>query len=561
MMKKNRITKILTFVFALSMFVNVFSINAFAAKSVDIRQINSSLPNVKFELEGKFDEKDIESVKIDGEAFTVKDAHKASSSDKKLVYYLIDTSTSMSQQALNAIKPSLISYADSLGEDDKLVLMTFGTNVKTVLKGNESKSKIHSAINSIRCNSDGTTFYKALIKALDDSVDKKGYDRKYAIVVSDGADFEKGNSSQQEVIDELETNRLPVYGLCLSSTDKSNADGFGYITRTSGGTLTSFSSSDASSKFKSVKKTINNVTIVKAESNIGKSLGTCDIKVKAKKNSSSYIAEDKILADAKNDEDNPEVKDISFDKDSNSFVIKFSENVEKADNISSFTVKKGKNDLAIVTAKYSSKDCTVKLNMNDKVYSGKYTFEFRNITDASDNKNPLKNKSIEKDVDAFNIIYKILIIVGFALIPIAFLVALYLILMNIKKKKNVTKIKDIFVQQEEVIESEQVHIEQAQGGKKLRIHIQSGDGTVHNVSYNMYNSMIVGRSDMCDLTVQDPVLSRQHFVVEEVENGLAICDLETTNGTFVNGVQIKSKTFLDSEATISAGNSIIRIAY
>ena len=560
-MKKNRTVQVLTFIIAFALLFNAMSINAFAAKSVSIRQIDSSLPDVSFELEGEFDEDDIDSVKINNEKLTVKEAKRASSSDKKLVYYLIDTSTSMSQSALDAIKPSLISYADSLGDDDKLVLMTFGLKVKTVLKGGESESEVHNAINSIRCNSEGTTFYKALLKALNNSKDKKGYDRKYAIVVSDGADFEKGDSSQQEVVDKLETNRLPVYGLCLSTTDKSSADGFGYITRTSGGELVSFSSSDASYRFNDVENIINDVTIVKAKSKSKKSLGSCDFKVKAKKNSTNYTAEDKILANAKNDTSKPEVESISFDKDSNSFVINFSEDVENADNLSSYTITKGNKEFAIVSAKYYSKDCKAKLNMDERIYSGKYTFEFKNITDSTDNKNALDKSSVEEDIEANHIIIKILIYVGFALIPIAFLVALYLILLNIKKKKNVQKIKDIFVQQEEVIESEQVHIEQAQGGKKLKIHIQSGDGTIHNVSYNMYKSMIVGRSEMCDLTVQDPVMSRQHFVVEEVENGLAICDLETTNGTFVNGVQIKSKTFLDSEAVISAGNSIIKIVY
>ena len=557
---KNRIVKFVSVITAFVLLLNLFCINAFAASSVKIRQIDANLPEVRFEIQGKYDEDSIESAKLGGEKLSIKKVYKASEAEGRLVYMLIDISTSMNQRALDALKPSLISYADSLTKDDKLIVMTFGKSVKTVLKGGESKKKVRSTINSIKCNSAGTAFYDAMLKALNNSKDKKDFDRKYAIVVSDGADFEKGNSSQQEVVDELETNRLPFYGLCLSSTSKSNADGFGYITRVSGGELVKFSSGNAKSSFDSVKKKINDVTIVEAKSHSKKSLGTCELKVTLSKDGKNYVAEDKAFAKAAKDNEPPEVKEISFDKDKNCFVIKFSEDVENADKLSSYMVKKGSRELTAVSVKYNEEKHIAELSMNNRVYSGEYTFEFKNITDTSDNENALERTVETKDIEAYSIIIKILIIAGIALIPVAFLVALYLVLLNLKKKKNVTHIRDVFVAQEDVVEEEHVRIEQPQG-RKILIHIQAGDGTVRNINYNLVKSAIFGRSEICDITIQDPVLSRQHFVIEDVEEGLAVCDLETTNGTYINGVRIQSKSFLDNHSTISVGNSIIKIRY
>ena len=539
---------------------NSVIISAYAEKTRKIRQIDSNLPDLSFELEGKFDADDITSVKINNNKLTVDSAKPAKEADGKLVYMLIDISTSMSQKALDALKPRLISYADSLKKDDRLVVMTFGKSVKTVLSGGEKKSVVHNTINGIKCNSEGTAFYEAIQKAANHSKNQNKYERKYAIVVSDGADFDMGNSSQQEVVENIKTNILPFYGLCLSSTERSNAKGFGYIARSSGGEQVEFSEGNASSKFKKITGYINDVTIIKASSIIRKTLGECELSVKANRKDTSYSATDDINAKAKDDNTAPEVDEISYDKETNSFKIQFSEGVEKADNLSSYIIKRGNAEQTIVSVKYNDDETYAQLNMDKKIYSGEYTFEFKNITDNSSNENKLSDSQITEKIEATPIIVKYLIIVGIALIPVAFLLALYLILLNLKKKKNVSKIKDIFVVQEEVVENEHIKIEQKKG-RKIRVHVQAGDGSILDVEYNLVSSMIVGRSNICDLTISDPNLSRQHFVVEDSENGLSVCDLETTNGTFINGVQIHSKTYLDNHSTISAGNSIIKIIY
>lgn len=546
--------KAVIFFISLLLLISCFNINAFAAEKT-IRAVNVNLPEVTAEISGSYKKDDIESVKLDNEMLTVDDVYAGNKAENKLVYMLIDISTSMSQSALNSLKPSLIDYALSMGNDDKLILMTFGTNVTTVLKGGENDKKIKDAINSLKCNSRGTTFYRALNNALNDSIKQKNYKRKFAIVVSDGVDFEKGNSSQQEVADNFNTHRLPIYGMCLSSASKENADGFGYIARTSGGELIKFSSSNASSKFNSAEKIINDVTILELASQNKKSSGVRTLTVKA---AGEEVNQD-VFVSAQADNDAPKIDDITFNKESNSFEIVFSEKVENADKLSSYEIKKKSgNALTIVSVEY--KDCSAILNMDKKIYSGTYEFDFYGITDVSDNENELAQSEMEKEIKANPIILKILIITGIVLIPIVFLLVLYLILLNLKKKKNVEKIKDIFITQINEKEVEHVHIEQPKG-LLIRLYINAGNGQIHNIDYNLIKSMIIGRESICDVSIDDVNMSRQHFAVEQVENGLAVTDLNTTNGTFVNGVQIKSRTYIADGSKITAGNSTITINY
>ncbi|MBE5924158.1 MAG: FHA domain-containing protein [Lachnospiraceae bacterium] len=72
-------------------------------------------------------------------------------------------------------------------------------------------------------------------------------------------------------------------------------------------------------------------------------------------------------------------------------------------------------------------------------------------------------------------------------------------------------------------------------------------------------NVIVGRSDMSGVVIEDPLLSRQHFVIISEYDNLYIEDLETTNGTMVNDEKIDGRYKLSKRDAVSAGNYTIRI--
>lgn len=49
----------------------------------------------------------------------------------------------------------------------------------------------------------------------------------------------------------------------------------------------------------------------------------------------------------------------------------------------------------------------------------------------------------------------------------------------------------------------------------------------------------IGRTPGCDLVIDDPLVSRRHAVIEQADGALRIDDLDSHNGTFVNGKRVR----------------------
>ena len=71
------------------------------------------------------------------------------------------------------------------------------------------------------------------------------------------------------------------------------------------------------------------------------------------------------------------------------------------------------------------------------------------------------------------------------------------------------------------------------------------------------NKLIMGRSDDCDITIDNLAISRHHAIIEKVEGTYTINDLDSNNGTFVNGRRIEGPTALNFGDEIGIGKHII----
>jgi len=70
------------------------------------------------------------------------------------------------------------------------------------------------------------------------------------------------------------------------------------------------------------------------------------------------------------------------------------------------------------------------------------------------------------------------------------------------------------------------------------------------------SAYVVGRLNTCGLVLTDYLVSRQHFKIEKSGGLFTISDLQSHNGTFVNGVKIRTETMLAFGDTIRAGESL-----
>ena len=79
------------------------------------------------------------------------------------------------------------------------------------------------------------------------------------------------------------------------------------------------------------------------------------------------------------------------------------------------------------------------------------------------------------------------------------------------------------------------------------------------ISLNQGNSWIAGRKEECDICIEHPNLSGEHFKIEKIGNRFYIEDLKSSNGTFVNGARLEpdKPVILKSEDKIEISNLTI----
>ncbi|MTI79806.1 MAG: DUF2662 domain-containing protein [Firmicutes bacterium] len=69
-----------------------------------------------------------------------------------------------------------------------------------------------------------------------------------------------------------------------------------------------------------------------------------------------------------------------------------------------------------------------------------------------------------------------------------------------------------------------------------------------------YYRMVVGRRETCDIVLADPSISRRHAQLDNQNNQYVLTDLQSTNGTYVNGEKI-SKKMLEPGDSITFGTT------
>jgi len=87
---------------------------------------------------------------------------------------------------------------------------------------------------------------------------------------------------------------------------------------------------------------------------------------------------------------------------------------------------------------------------------------------------------------------------------------------------------------------------QSQAGKRLQsIKRQSVFSlSVHGKSYPIIKEITLGRSETCDLLISDNLVSKRHAVIQKIKDEYLIRDLDSKNGTYVNGKRISAKQYV-----------------
>ena len=92
-----------------------------------------------------------------------------------------------------------------------------------------------------------------------------------------------------------------------------------------------------------------------------------------------------------------------------------------------------------------------------------------------------------------------------------------------------------------------------------RYHLRMMKGVPAYGVYFVDGAASIGRNEDSDIFLVDPSVSRSHATIQIENDGAAVTDLGSTNGTFVNGERITGSRCLVSGDILTFGNTQMRL--
>ncbi|HPE16330.1 MAG TPA: VWA domain-containing protein, partial [Oscillospiraceae bacterium] len=324
----------------------------------------------------------------DGERLTV--VSLKPSSQPILYVYMLDISGSIPAAHFAAAKEAILTTCRNMGENDRLILLTFGNEVNVLLQGGESYDTVRSVLDPLEAKDRNTKFYDAMDKLIEIAYPVEDM-RRIAVVISDGIDDTDAGMTQEELEALLTRCGISVNALCIDTSSEENVERFRGFMHLTGGELYLFGPDDAAEVLEEMVDRLDDGwhLVLAAEDNVADgSTRTLSIDFGGETQVATEVSLDKSTADTTP----PEVLWAEYDRSAGRITIAFSEAVREADVLSHYTLRAdGGKDVPLSSVSYSDTDgwravLTPGEALSD---SSVYTLSISGLTDASQEKNPL----------------------------------------------------------------------------------------------------------------------------------------------------------------------------
>lgn len=527
-----------------------------------LEQVYLNMPEADFYFAGDQEQKE-ENLKayVGEQRLTFQSLQKFSESNTELYYYIaLDVSASYPESEFRSICEALSTFGDTIRDQDHCILVTFGddVNIEYDLTGKElheggADKEILAALSNRDMN---TSLYEAFSQIAGHSRQASEAARKVVFVITDGMDDTVGKSGGNEALSEIKDAGLTVYGLAVPQAKQEAVNALGEYVRSTGGYLTMMEEGKETDALTGVSDYIMNCY---------KAVFTA---------SSNKISNDSVTATLEwkdtSEKQSMEVKQTHWIKDtenptivqtqkisSRQIKVVFSEAVTGSDAAENFVLKteNGEELIPVYTSEGSNKE-SVLLTFADDLEAGNYTLECKNIKDISMEENALEeNGSLtvepeseteavtEQTEESFLQAYGIQIAIPAVLILVAIV---YLIRKKRKQKQEPEK-----KESQPSAESQKQTVFEPGSMAERKMVVFQVKGRGDEVRMAIKNSMIVGRSKSCNLSFNDPTMSRQHFALAVKNGEILINNLSKSSYTMVNDIKLT-----DTEQTIHSGDRI-----
>lgn len=97
-------------------------------------------------------------------------------------------------------------------------------------------------------------------------------------------------------------------------------------------------------------------------------------------------------------------------------------------------------------------------------------------------------------------------------------------------------------------------------GKRLNVSRSTKQALLfQNKTIPLVSKITIGRDSGNDICIDNKLASRKHAVIQKIKTGFFVCDLKSTNGTYVNGSKIEADKYvkLNRGDVITIGKSEI----
>jgi len=539
--------------------------------NVKIAQVEHNNPEIKIYF-NLFDENDevydaalnTEDVSIRWQGETRNDGILSRNQDvAKNCIFLVDISKSLTAADMEDIHEFMNTWISNMSDIDSAGIVTFGDEIVVLNALTNSKDDLYSSVDLLERTDNSTAFFDGidkglqLIKQNENNLDG----RNMIIVFSDGLDEDVGAITMGEVQEEVAFSNTSIYGIGTASSlngDTDNyLDDFAYLTRLSGGSFYKNSDDELSDIYSKITDQLDSewcYAFMLDSNMIDYEQKSVDIIV-------NYT--DTILSDSKVYIDNtyniddimPDIVNWKLSEESDYITITFSEPMKNLDDASDIGITL--LDGTIVNIYYIEQISDIEYGISTDTINSDIYMEFIDLVDNSMEENQMEkttylmtfegvgavNTDVEEEVssdsdvippaepeDTKKIQWYIWLIVGLGIIMLG-VIALLIIKKSHKKKGLIV-----------AIEYENLYMKRPATFKcdLLKTSIQ------------------VGRSERCNLLINDAEVSKEHFQIFYNEGYIFLKDLGSRNGITCNDKKVTEPVILNGNDIIKAGKTVFK---
>jgi len=93
----------------------------------------------------------------------------------------------------------------------------------------------------------------------------------------------------------------------------------------------------------------------------------------------------------------------------------------------------------------------------------------------------------------------------------------------------------------------------------LTIVVSQGPTSLVGTTMPLTSALVIGRAEGSDINIGDPLISSKHARITPVPEGAILEDLNSTNGTLLNGLKVTIPASLAVGDRITVGNVVLEV--